>query len=318
MDRQQDANTKITLSQLGLDEHFLHCKIEGKRLLSGNVYGTRPGRNFSFDLETHSFFDFNQPLHSGKGIKRLFEIRGEILPEKYRLTYARFEKNTNVREKFDRLSQKNDDAIYVEGPLEVVPPQMTPPSHLTLWDKSTNKRIVVPAKVYTYKNLMGQTIGYILRVREGMTEIVRPLSVWARLVGEDNKTIHSYRQKAFVPHLYKAEHFLVFPEYPIVIVDNEELVDHIYRKKKALPMLITTWPFGPGGMLANHQIWQSIAERKVFLLPEQDDRSINQLSVLRKIFLPTAKIINTLPNDQSLFETLSSFEPIKYHLHELL
>lgn len=302
------------LEALGLEDFFLHYLLEGKRLLSGNAWGTRMGRSFSFDLETHRFFDYGNVKHSGVGVKQLFELRGEKLPEKYRLNYTRFEKKKGAARRVEK-TKKAVSKIYIKGPLEVVPPQMTPPSHLTFWNQETEEKIVLPARVYTYRNLLGQTVGFLLKAREGQNEVVRPLSVWERLVGHGEKTIFSYRQKAFEPYLYRAEGFLAEPESPVFVLENEELVDHFYKKKHGLPMLFTTWPFGPKSILLNKSIWEVLEKRRVFLLPSPNDESIKEFSLLRKAHLPEATLFNPLqlgvPKSLDLRDFFDSFESLR-------
>lgn len=283
--------TPKELQELGIEDFFLYCTFEGKRLLSGNLWGSKMGRSFSFDLETHKFFDFSNPQHSGTGLKKLFELRGEKLPERFRLHYARYSPKEETQKRIIK-SIEIKERVYIKGPLPV-PPQMTPPKRLTHWNKETQERIEIPAKVYAYKNLLGQTVGFLLKGREKgkSIEIVRPLSVWERLVGPNSRTLLSYRQKAFEPFPYKAEYFLAEPEAKVVVVEGEDVVDFFLSRRKGVPILFTTWPFGKQGFFLK-EVWKVLKGREVVLLPSPKEDSLKAFAELKKEVFPAAKLLN--------------------------
>lgn len=271
-----------------ITDFFLFHTIEGNRLLSGSILGTRPGRNFCFDLESHSFFDYGNPSHSGRGIKRLFELRGEQLPEVFRINYNRFKRGAEQRKALSRATKKG---IYLRGPLDTIPPQMTPPNMLTFWDESGN-RSFYPAEVYTYTDFHGRKVGYLLKAQGHKGEtIVRPLSVWERLVGEE-KTIFSYRQKAFIPFLYKADLLASAPEKAVIVVEGEAAVDAALQKTpKDFPALFTTWPFGPDSAFFYPEIYECLEGREVFLWPKNEE-SENRMLLLQKRYLSRAHVVD--------------------------
>lgn len=272
-----------------LENFFLFYIIEGKRLLSGNIWGTKPGRNFSFDLETHNFFDYRNSNHSGCGIKKLFEVRGEKLPEIFRINYNRFKQDAQERKDLIKTTKKS---IYLRGPLEVIPPQMTPPNKLSFWD-SKGSRILLPAEVFCYTDFLSHKVGYILKAKGEKSEtLIRPLSVWERLVGQE-KTIFSYRQKPFLPFLYKADALASAPEKVIIVTEGEERVDQAFCKiPKDFPAHFTTWPYGGDSMLFYPSIYECLKSKEVLLWPINKE-SKERMILLKKTHLPRARIINT-------------------------
>lgn len=270
-----------------LEDFFLFHVIEGNRLLSGNAWGTRPGRTFSFDLESHSFFDYASPACSGKGIKRLFEVRGEKLPEAFRINYRRFKSGVGKRKE---LAGKEKKRVYLRGPLAEVPPQMTPPNSLSFWDTKGN-RSFFPAEVFTYRDFLGRRVGFLLKAQGLQGEkLIRPLSVWERLVGEE-KTIFSYRQKAFLPFLYRADLLAGTPEKAVVLLEGEESVEAAVKRSSSLPVTFTTWPFGPKGAFFYPELFDCLEGREVFLLPTHLE-SQERMQLLKKKYLPRAHLVS--------------------------
>jgi len=108
--------------------------------------------------------------HSGRGYKKLFELRNEILPEEFRLNYQK---------KSPGYKRKGDDGggkPYTDR-VDVIPAALTPPTKLSLWENGERKDI--PALAYAYKNGLGERVGYIMRGMDDNGEkIIRPLSVW--------------------------------------------------------------------------------------------------------------------------------------------
>ncbi|MCW9065794.1 MAG: hypothetical protein OQJ78_05805 [Ignavibacteriaceae bacterium] len=271
-----------------ITEYFFYYKIErsGRSLVSGNIWGTEPGRSFSFDLETHKFFDFSRPEHSGRGFKQLFKIRNEKFPDFFRLNYK----------KFSQPAIENDqqkDKVYIR-PLDVIPHSLTPPNKISFW--VSNKRVDIPATTHTYKNARGERIGFILRGIDPETKekIIRPLSVWERLL-PDKKLICSYRQKKFTPVLYNLDLIEAQPEKTIVVVEGEKCADFGMKRgaiQYGLPLIFTTWPFGSHSYATDSAIWNPLKERqKVVLWPDNDEIGKKTMLEIKSRFLPNSLMV---------------------------
>lgn len=275
------SNTKIT-------DYFFHFKIEksGKDLVSGNIWGTEAGRSFHFDLETHKFFDFSNPHHSGRGYKQLFELRNEPIPEEFRLNYR---KSEGYKRKVDDVERGK---LYRER-VDIIPANLTPPTKLSLWEGGQRRDI--PAVAYAYKNGLGERVGYIMRGMDGTEKIIRPLSVWLRQVPHDGRMVPSYRQKKFVPFLYNYDLICAAEEKVVIVVEGEKCADFGMQKGAVqynLPIIFTTWPFGAQSFATDPIIWKCLEKRqKVVLWPDNDEIGKTIMTTIKSRFLPQAKMI---------------------------
>lgn len=270
-----------------ITNYFFYYKLEksGRELVSGNIWGTSPGRSFHFDLETHRFFDFSTPYHSGRGFKQLFELRNETLPSEFRLNYS--SKDSGYKRKV------GDESPYVER-LSVIPPEFTPPSKISIWEGGKFQDI--PAVAYAYKNGLGERVGYIMRGVDPSTseKIIRPLSVWLRKTLSE-KLIPSYRQKKFVPFLYNYDLICAMPEKIVIVVEGEKCADFGMKQgalQYGLPIIFTTWPFGAQSFGTDPLIWSVLKDRKrVVLWPDNDEVGHSIMQSIQKRFLPQAKML---------------------------
>jgi len=293
----QEENFEIT-------NFFFYCKIEGsKRLVSGNIWGTSPGRSFNFDLETHKFFDFAHPEHSGQGYKKLFFLRNEEFPVCFRQTYRKSQDLLRHDRQKQTHTETSEKPIFEKDPLPTVPHFFTQPKNLSIWKEG--KKIILPATVYTYKNPSGQRIGFILRAEDPETgeKIVRPLTVWNRFVNKSS-VLPCYRQKAFQPTLYNLDQIYAFPEKVIFVVEGEKCARFgaVHGAKQYdLPVIFTSWPFGAQAF--NHPpMWEVLQPKqsKVLLWPDNDKPGIQTMREIKRKFLPTAKLL--IPKEVGLAE----------------
>ena len=278
--------------------YFPFCLKEEKRLLSGNIFGTAPGRKFSFSLETQTFFDLEDPDLSGKGVKQLFEKRGENLPICFR--HSQKFVAVNSRNPFQK---EGVEKIYFDGPL-LVPPDFVAPAYISYWDKEESKKALCTP--YTYKNEHGQRVGFILKgFKENGHSIVRPMSVWNRLM-PDKTLKKSYRQKLFKPVCYHLDLIISQPEKMVLILKDEEHCDHFFfqgiQKFKDIPILTTTWPLDYRGY-HNEEFWKYLEKRKnvfCFLPSSESDPYYESLLDIQRKYLKKARIID--PQKDFAFE----------------
>lgn len=273
-----------------ITNYFLYYKLEkgGKDLVSGNIWGTEPGRSFHFDLDTHKFFDFSKSYHSGRGFKKLFELRNEELPNEFRLNYS----GTKETGCYKRKVGDDEPKLYTER-LDIIPPELTPPSKISIWNNG--QRHDIAAVAYTYKNGFGERVGYIMRGVDPSTseKIIRPLSVWLR--GEGKRMMPSYRQKKFIPFLYNYDLICAMTEKIIIVVEGEKCADFGMKQgalQYGLPIIFTTWPFGAHSYGTDPLIWAVLKDRKrVVLWPDNDNVGKSIMKAIQDRFLPQAKMI---------------------------
>jgi len=270
-----------------LTDFFLHYKLEKGELVSGNIWGTSPGRSFRFNLETHKFFDFSNKEHCGRGIKKLFELRNEQLPSSFRSNYRSFQNNQRKDDGADR------NTPYKER-LDVIPDFLTPPNKILLWEG--DKKTEIPARAYAYKNTFGERVGYIMRATHPETQekIIRPLSVWTRL-RPDGRLVPSYRMKKFPPFLYNYDLIVAQPEKIVVVVEGEKCAEYGMQKgavQYGLPIIFTTWPFGSESYGTDPVLWNCLLKReKVVLWPDNDEPGKRVMTEIKSRFLPQAKLV---------------------------
>lgn len=278
-----------------LEKWFPFHLIEEKRLISGNIWGTKPGRQFSFSLETQGFFDLTNPQHSGKGVEQLFEKRGESLPQLFQ--HSKKHKSINTRNPF--LNHKVEK-IYFDGPFPV-PPDFVAPASLTFQSGDEKKGFQkFPCTTFTYKNEFGQRVGFILKTQlENGQRIERPMSVWNRLY-PDNVLKLSYRQKLFKPCVYHLDLILTKPEKHILLFWDEEHADTFFFQgvkrfqENLFPFHTTTWPLGPH-QFHNDEFWKYIQNRDdilIFLPPSQKNPYYDSLIRLQKLYLKKARFVD--------------------------
>lgn len=117
-----------------------------------------------------------------------------------------------------------------------------------------------PSNVWTYRNLVGDTVNFILRYNTPDGKQFSPLS-WSESQGWVKKQFPEPRM------LYGLEHVGANPDLRVIIVEGEKAADAL-RQFCGKNYIVVTWPGGANAW--NKVDWSPLRDRKVLIWPDRD------------------------------------------------
>lgn len=152
-----------------------------------------------------------------------------------------------------------------------------PPTKL-LWEQNGYKEYVPADEIYTYRNLDGEVIGYVLRANATpeREKIIRQVTLWLTPNGVLKwKFKHFPKQRP----LYGLDLLKQFPDHKVLVVEGEKCVDAGNAAFNDFGWVVVSWPGGANAV--KYADFSPIGKRDCVLWPDNDEIGRKAMNIIK-------------------------------------